>query len=186
LSIRRATLLLAAAGSLAACADAGPTGTDSERNEVAGAVGAAEDAGLTEGAWQSTGGDRPDSFAFRAPGGELLFSIGCDVRGGLLFERHGLVTRADLGMMQLRTGGAVRRLATSDADDPPRVVARAPYNDRLILALIRFEGPLEVRFEGLETLMLPPSPAVRELTQGCQRGSRPATVPAEADKDSVL
>ena len=181
MSIARPILLLAAAASLAACNKAGPTGTNSDRNEVADALSPADGAGVTEGAWQSTGGDREDSVVFRAPGGELLFSVGCDVGRGLLFQRHGLVPRANLGMMQLRTGGAVRRLAASDADEPPHVQARASYNDRLIPALMRFEAPLEVRFEGLETLLLPPSPEVRELTRRCQRGDQPPTAAAPAE-----
>ena len=181
MSIARAILLLAATASLAACGQGGPAGTNSERNEVADAVSATDDDGVTDGAWQSTGGDREDSVMFRSPDGKLLFSVGCDVGRGLLFQRHGLVPRADLGMMQLRTGGAVRRLAASDADEPPHVQARASYNDRLIPALMRFEAPLEVRFEGLETLLLPPSQEVRELTRRCQRGDQPATAAAPAE-----
>lgn len=180
---RRAALLLAAAASLAACTDAGPTGTNSDRNRIADTVSAADVDGSTEGAWQSTGGDQTEAVEFRAPDGELLFNVGCDVRRGLLFERHGFVPRADLGMMQLRTGGAVRRLAASGVDEPPHVQARASYNDRLIPALMRFDRPLEVRIEGLETLMLPPSPAVRDLAKRCQRGDRPAAAAASAEAE---
>ncbi len=180
MSIARSLLLLAAAATLTACGKAGPAGGTSERNEIADTASAADGSGVTQGAWQSTGGGRENSVVFRAPDGELLFSVGCDVGRGLLFRRHGLVPRADLGMMQLRTGGAVRRLAASDADDPPHVQARASYNDRLIPSLMRFEAPLEVRFEGLETLMLPPSQEVRELTRSCQRDDQPAATPAEA------
>ena len=179
----RAAWLPAAAASLAACADAGPTGSNSDRNEVAEAESASNDTGVTEGAWQSTAGDGADSVEFRAPDGELLFNVGCDVRRGLLFERHGFVPRADLGMMQLRTGGAVRRLAASGADDPPHVQARASYNDRLIPALLRFQQPLEVRIEGLATLRLPPSQAVRELAKSCQRADRPAAAATSAEAE---
>lgn len=174
---RRPILLLAVTVALAACADTGMPDAGSDRNEVADAVGAAaaEDDGTTTGGWQPGADGGGQSVAFQSPVGELLFGIGCDVRGGLLFERHGFVARANLGMMQLRTGGAVRRLAaTSGSDDRPLVQARAPYNDQLIPALMRFEEPLEVRIDGLETLILPPSPAVRELTRRCQRGNRPA------------
>lgn len=185
MNLGRTISLLAISAMLTACADTGPPNTNSDRNEVADAVGAtaAEDGGMTTGDWQPAAVGGGQSVAFQSPVGELLFGIGCDVRGGLLFERHGFVARANLGMMQLRTGGAVRRLAaTSGADDRPLVQARAPYNDQLIPALMRFEEPLEVRIDGLETLILPPSPAVRELARRCQRGSRPATAasPAEA------
>ena len=165
---------------LVACADTGPPNSDSDRNEVADAVGgAADNDGMTAGGWQSAEDGGGQSVAFRSTSGELLFAIACDVRGGLLFERHGLVPRANLGLMQLRTGGVVRRLAaTTASDDEPQVQARAPYNDQLIPALMRFEEPLEVRIEGLRTLMLPPSPAVRELTQRCQRSRPPPAAPA--------
>ena len=186
MSLLRAILLMAIPAALAGCADTGPPSAESDRNDVAGAA-AADDDGLTAGVWQSTADSGDRSVAFRSPNGELLFAIACDVRGGLLFERHGLVPRANLGLMQLRTGGDVRRLAaTTVADEQPQVQARAPYNDQLIPALMRFEEPLEVRIEGLETLLLPASPEVRELTQRCQRGSRPPAAaapaaPAEAD-----
>ena len=180
--VLRTALLLALAATLAACADTGAPSTDSDRNEEADAVGAGPDNdGMTAGGWQSAADDGGQSVAFRSRNGELLFAIACDVRGGLLFERHGLVPRGNLGLMQLRTGGDVRRLAaTAASDGEPQVQARAPYNDQLIPALMRFEGPLEVRIEGLETLMLPPSPAVRELTQRCQRGGRPPAAAAPA------
>ena len=173
-------LLALIPAALAACADTGPPTAEPEGNDVAGAP-AADNDGMTAGGWQAAadGGDR--SVAFRSPDGGLLFAIACDVRGGLLFERHGFVPRANLGQMQLRTGGNVRRLAaTTVADEQPQVQARAPYNDQLIPALMRFDGPLEVRIEGLETLMLPPSPEVRDLTQRCQRGSPRPTVPGPA------
>ncbi len=184
MSVLRTVLLVALSAALAACAVAEPPSGEQDRNEAADTAGAGND-GITSGGWQfatAEGGDR--LVGFRSSNGELLFAIACDVRGGLLFERHGLVPRANLGQMQLRTGGDVRRLAaTAVADDEPQVQARAPYNDQLIPALMRFEEPLEVRIEGLETLMLPPSAEVRELTQRCQRGVRPpaAAAPAKAD-----
>ena len=176
-------MLLLAAAALASCADTGAPATDSDPNEVATVdVVDEENDGTTRGSWQAAGDAEGPSVAFRAPNGELLFSIGCDRRGGLLFRRHGLVARANLGLMQLRTGGDVRRLAaTTGPDDTPQVQAKAPYNDQLIPALMRFDQPLEVRVDGLETLILPPSPAVGELTQTCQQGRRAApgaTVPA--------
>ena len=175
----RAAVFIAMSGMLVACADTGTPNTDSDRNQLADTVVDAKD-GMTAGGWQSAPDGSDQSVAFRSANGELLFAVRCDVRGGLLFERHGWIARADLGMMQLRTGGTVRRLAASGAEDPPHVQAKAPYNDRLIPALMRFEGPLEVRFEGLETLMLPPSPAVQELTRRCQSSSRPAAAAAPA------
>ena len=172
-----------AAAALASCADTGAPDPDSDPNEIA-AVDVVDEQGdgTTSGAWQAAGEAEQQSVAFRAPDGELLFSIGCDRRGGLLFRRHGLVARANLGLMQLRTGGDVRRLAAATGpDDQPQVQARAPYNDQLIPALMRFDQPLEVRVDGLETLILPPSPAVGELTETCQQGNRPAAgAPAAA------
>ncbi len=174
--------LLLAAAMLAACAESGAPVADSDPNEVAAVDIAAESDGVAPGSWQSAGAGDSASVAFRSPNGEVLFSIGCDVRGGLLFERHGFVPRADLGLMQLRTGDGMRRLATTQpSDGQAQVQARAPYNDQLIPALIRFDQPLEVRIDGFETLILPPSPMVRELTQRCQRGDRPAAAPAEAN-----
>ena len=181
----RPTLLLLAAAAVASCADTGVPNTDSDSNDLA-PVDVVEDknGGTTSGSWQPAGEAEAQSVAFRATGGELLFSIGCDQRGGLVFRRHGLVARANLGLMQLRTGGDVRRLAaTTGADDQPDVQARAPYNDQLIPALMRFDQPLEVRVEGLETLILPPSPEVGKLAEACQKGNRnapgaPATAPA--------
>lgn len=172
----RLPLLLLAAMALASCADTGTPASDPGSSEAA-AVEVVDKKydGTTSGSWQSAVDSEAPSVGFRAPNGELLFSIGCDRRGGLVFRRHGLVARANLGLMQLRTGGNVRRLAaTTGPDDQPQVQARAPYNDRLIPALMRFDQPLEVRVEGLETLILPPSPAVGELTGACQKGNRAA------------
>ena len=77
---------------LVACADTGSPNSDSDRNEVADAVGAAADNdGMTAGGWHSAEDGGGQSVAFRSTSGELLFAIACDVRGGLLFERHGLV-----------------------------------------------------------------------------------------------
>ncbi|HUE79806.1 MAG TPA: hypothetical protein VMN38_09265 [Sphingomicrobium sp.] len=168
--------MLLVAAALASCADSGPPAADSDPNEVAAVdVVGGEDDATTAGTWQAAAEAESQWVAFRAPGGELLFSLGCDRRGGLLFQRHGFVARGNLGLMQLRTGGDVRRLAaTTGADDQPQVQARAPYNDQLIPALMRFDQPLEVRVDGLETLLLPPSPAVRQLTQDCQSRNRPA------------
>ena len=181
----RLPLLLLAAAALASCADTGAPVTDSDANEIAPVdVVGQENDGTTSGSWLAAGDGEAQSVAFRAPAGELLFSIGCDRRGGLVFRRHGLVARANLGLMQLRTGGDVRRLAaTTGPDDQPEVQARAPYNDQLIPALMRFDQPLEVRVEGLETLILPPSPEVGKLTEACQKGNRgapggPAPTPA--------
>lgn len=172
--LRVPTLFLAAA--LASCADTGAPVTDSDPNEVAAVdVVEQQDDGTTSGSWQAGVDSETQSVSFRAANGELLFSIGCDRRGGLLFRRHGFVARANLGLMQLRTGGDVRRLAaTTGPDDQPEVQARAPYNDQLIPALMRFDQPLEVRVDGLETLILPPSPAIRQLTQDCQSHNRVA------------
>ncbi len=169
-------ILLLTAAALASCADTGAPVTDSDANEVAAVdVVDEKDDGTTSGSWQAADDGEARSVGYLAPDGELLFSIACDRRGGLVFRRHGLVARANLGLMQLRTGGDVRRLAAATGpDDQPQVQARAPYNDQLIPALMRFDQPLEVRVDGLETLVLPPSPAVGELTEACQKSTRPA------------
>jgi hypothetical protein len=177
-------LLLVTAAALASCTDSGPLAKDSGADEVDAveALGIAK-VGATAGAWQAAGAGDTETAEFRAPNGEPLFTIGCAVRGGLLFSRHGFVARGDLGLMQLRTGGTVRRLAsTTGGDVEPQVQARAPYNDQLIPALIRFAQPLEVRVEKLETLILPPSPTAGELVQRCQRDSRGAVTAPTAPR----
>ncbi|HXH54074.1 MAG TPA: hypothetical protein VNH53_11705 [Sphingomicrobium sp.] len=172
--------LLTAALAVAGCAetqpaDQGPrntSGWDSDR----ASDGFAPETGETAGSWHAA----PDGkVQFSDDSAEAVFSIDCDLRGGLIFHRPGLVPRGSLAMMQLRTGGAVRRLAvTTPETEQPTVEARAPYSDPLVPALMRFQQPLEVRIDGLETLSLPPSPVVREFVQNCGRiTGAPVTMP---------
>lgn len=85
--------------------------------------------------------------------------------------------------MQLRTGDTVRRLAATTAAGPqPMVQASVPYNDQLIGALMTFDEPLEVSYEGLETLVLPPSPAVGDLVRTCQRNVGAASAAPQAQQ----
>lgn len=126
------------------------------------------------GDWEASAQGGSQAVTFRGTEGEALFTIGCDERGGLVVQRPGLVTRGNLALLQLRTGDTVRRLAAttgSGSANEPQVQATVPYNDQLISALMRFDQPLEVRFEGLETLILPPNPLVSDLVRTCQRST---------------
>lgn len=166
-------ILLIAAFAVTACARSEPVDETPENIAIADPLedelNEDEDAAAA-GSWQPGAEGAAQAIAFQAPNGELLFSIRCDIRGGLILLRPGLVTRGNLALMQLRTGDTVRRLAaTTTGGSQPQVQATVPYNDQLISALMRFDEPLEVRFEGLETLVLPPSPAVGDLVRTCQQ-----------------
>jgi hypothetical protein len=138
----------------------------------------------TEGRWQVSGVG-PQPAAFIGTTGQVLFALRCDERRGLVVQRPGLIPRSQLALLQLRTGGVVRRLAvTASATGTPNIESVIPYNDELIAPLMRFDEALEVRFTGLEPLILPPSPEVAGFVQGCQsastsgEGSAPAAAPA--------
>jgi hypothetical protein len=165
---------LIAAFALAACARSEPVdeefGEDlaNADNALAEAL-ADDDEQVRSGSWLPGAEGAYQAIAFQQPNGEILFRIRCDDRGGLVLQRPGLVSRGNLALMQLRTGDTVRRLAaTTAAGPPPMVQASVPYNDQLIGALMTFDEPLEVSYEGLETLALPPSPAVGDLVRTCQ------------------
>ncbi len=159
---------------MASCAETGPPARESDPNATATIDLVPADDRTTSGTWASAGSPETPLTEFHTPTGKILFSVGCDMRGGLLLQRHGFVARANVGLMQFRTGADVRRLAvTTTSGDQPLVQARAPYNDQMIPALIRYDKPLEVRVEGLETLILPPSPAVRKLVRTCQQNPAP-------------
>jgi hypothetical protein len=178
-------MMLIAALALAACARSEPVDenygddVDLGRNLVAESLSDSEESARA-GSWLPGADGAAQSIAFQAPNGEILFSIRCDLRGGLVLQRPGLITRGNLALMQLRTGDVVRRLAVTTAGGPsPQVHASVPYNDQLIAALMTFDQPLEVRVDGLETLVLPPTPAVGALVRTCQSSAGVAAPPAE-------
>lgn len=183
------TMMLIAALALTACARSERVdenfGEDLEVpvNALAESPTEAEEAVLS-GTWLPGAEGAAQSVAFQAPNGEVVFSIRCDQRGGLVLQRPGLVSGGSLSLMQLRTGDVVRRLAVTTARGPsPQVQASVPYNDQLIGALMTFDQPLEVRYEGLETVVLPPSPAVGSLVRTCQSAADAAAIqPAPANQ----
>ena len=161
-------LAFAVAALLAGCArteEAEERQADETANQAAQLNGAAGEAdGLTKGAW-TVGSEA----SFEGASGAIELVIRCDQRRGLIIQRPGLVPRGQLGLVQLRTGGVVRRLAvTAPVGGSAGVEAVVPYNDQLIEPLMRFDDPLEVRFTGLETLQLPPSWQVAGLVRDCQ------------------
>jgi hypothetical protein len=137
----------------------------------------------TPGRWEAGAQGESQAVIFRNQQGEALFTMRCDLRGGLIVQRPGLVARGNLALMQLRTADVVRRLAVNAGAGPqPQVEARVPYNDQLIAALLSFDEPLEVRYEGLDTLNLPPSPIVGDLVRTCQQtGGTPAEAEAQTN-----
>lgn len=180
------TLMLIAALALTACARSEPVDEDFGEDVEVPANALAESLAETEeatrsGNWLPGAEGAAQSIAFQAPDGEVLFSMRCDERGGLILQRPGLITRGNLALMQLRTGDVVRRLAvTTSAGASPQVRASVPYNDQLIGALMTFDEPLEVRVEGLETVVLPPSPAVGALVRTCQSSAGAEVIGNEA------
>ena len=153
---------------LAGCArteEANQSQADQAGNLAAQAGGPASEAdSLTQGAW-TVGSEA----SFEGPSGAVELVIRCDQRRGLIVQRPGLVPRGQLALVQLRTGGVVRRLAvTAPVGGSAGVEAVVPYNDQLIEPLMRFDEPLEVRFAGLDTLQLPPSWQVAGFVRDCQ------------------
>jgi hypothetical protein len=137
-------------------------------NQAAQLNGAAGEAdGLTKGAW-AVGSEA----SFEGASGAIELVIRCDQRRGLIIQRPGLVPRGQLALLQLRTGGVVRRLAvTAPVGGSAGIEAVVPYNDQLIEPLMRFDDPLEVRFAGLDTLQLPPSWQVAGFVRDCQNAA---------------
>jgi hypothetical protein len=161
------TLWLAAAVLLSGCArteEAEERQADETANQAQLNAAAGESDGLTKGAW-AVGSEA----SFEGASGAVELVIRCDQRRGLIIQRPGLVPRGQLALLQLRTGGVVRRLAvTAPIGGSAGIEAVVPYNDQLIEPLMRFDDPLEVRFAGLDTLQLPPSWQVAGFVRDCQ------------------
>ena len=178
----RLPLLLFTAAFLAACAQTEPAETaaaDDVQEVELPTLDTAEDP-TTPGNWEAGAQGEAQSVAFRNPDGQAVFTISCDLRGGLVVQRPGLVARGNLALMQLRTADVVRRLAVNAGNSgEPQVEARVPYNDEMIAALMRFDEPLEVRYEGLETLVLPANPLVGGLVRTCQQTNSTAAIAAD-------
>jgi hypothetical protein len=184
-------MMLIAALGLTACARSEPVDESFGEDINIAANAAAESPTEAEemvrsGTWLPGAEGAAQSVAFEAANGEVLFSIRCDQRGGLILQRPGLVSRGSLALMQLGTGDVVRRLAVTTAGgETPQVQASVPYNDQLIGALMTFDEPLEVRYEGLETVVLPPSPAVGDLVRTCQSSAGAAAIGAEPANEAA-
>ena len=178
----RLPLLLLTAAFLTACAQTEPAETtagDDLQEVEQPTLDTAEDP-TTPGNWEAGAQGEAQSVAFRNPDGQTIFTIRCDLRGGLIVQRPGLIARGNLALMQLRTADVVRRLAVNaGSGDEPQVEARVPYNDEVIAALMRFDEPLEVRYEGLETLVLPANPLVADLVRTCQQTNNAAATAAD-------
>lgn len=183
----RLAALLASALMLTACARSEPANPDPGEDLELGQRGLAEqDTAMPEdpataGNWEASASGEAQSVTFRGGQNDILLTISCDLRGGLVVQRPGLVARGNLALMQLRTADIVRRLAVNAAaGQQPLVEARIPYNDQLIPALLSFDQPLEVRYESLDTLILPPNPMVGDLVRTCQQASTsgPTAAPA--------
>ena len=168
----RLPLLFLTAALVTACAQTEPADSNAgdDLQQIAQpTIDSAEDP-TSPGNWEAGAQGEAQSVAFRNPDGETIFTIRCDLRGGLVVQRPGLIARGNLALMQLRTADVVRRLAVNAATgEQPQVEARVPYNDEVIASLMRFDEPLEVRYEGLETLVLPPNPLVADLVRTCQQ-----------------
>ena len=180
--MKRLPLLLFTAAIVTACAQTEPAETNARDNLQQieqPTLDNAEDP-TTPGNWEAGAQGEAQSVAFRNPDGETIFTISCDLRGGLVVQRPGLIARGNLALMQMRTADVVRRLAVNAATgQQPQVEARVPYNDEVIAALMRFDEPLEVRYEGLETLVLPPNPLVGDLVRTCQQTNSAGTRAAD-------
>jgi hypothetical protein len=176
----RFAMLLMTATMIAGCARTEPASENAGEDVAAPALQQEAGAGerTTPGNWEASAQGESQSVTFRGRQGETLFTIACDLRGGLVVQRPGLVARGNLALMQLRTSDVVRRLAVNAGSGPqPMVEARVPYNDQLIPGLLSFDEPLEVRYEGLENLDLPPNPIVGDLVRTCQQAGGGETPP---------
>ena len=189
--MRHLLLPLLSAVLLAGCARTEPADqsqSDESPDALAQSNAAQDVEPLDQGEW-TVGSEA----SFEGASGNVLLVIRCDERRGLIVQRPGLVPRGQLALLQLRTGGVVRRLAvTASVSGTPRIEAVVPYNDQLIGPLMRFDQPLEVGFPGLETLHLPPSWKVAGFVRDCQsagpeeqaNAAAPAPAPAPAPANS--
>ena len=166
-----AALLLA----LSACgegyeAEEAPIATD--ENEVAPVTAPAlsgNEETLAEGRWeQETGGERA-ALRFVAAGGEPVFRMVCDDRGGILLERIGKEAIGNMHMMEVRSGGEVERLAMNAPEGESDVLRGAvPYNHELMEPLARPDGRLSIDAGEGGRLIVPLTTETAALSEQCR------------------
>src|SRR3546814_12886737 len=87
-------------------------------------------------------------------------------------------------MMTLVLGANPHRLAVNPVEGPlPMLRAAVPANDPLLAAIAAHQGPLELVVGDGPSLVLPPSPTIREFIGECASGD---VSPITADRKSVV
>jgi hypothetical protein len=111
------------------------------------------------GDWRETLQDDYAALEFGPAGAPPLFSLRCDERRGMLFQRHGTAPIGDLPMMLVTIGNDTRRLAVTTAGGTiPMLRAALPPRDPLLQTLAEGGEPITVRVGDAPPLVLPPSP----------------------------
>ena len=136
----------------------------------------------TIGQWIETMRDDAPALQFGAPNTEPLFSIGCDGRGGIRLDRHGIVATGT-DMMGISIGSASRRLAVNPVPGPlPMLRSTVPAQDELLEQLAKSPA-FKVTVGDSPELALPASAIVGEFVTRCQA---PEAAPPVAEAANVI
>jgi len=124
------------------------------------------------GDWRDTLQDDFAALEFGPAGAPPLFSLRCDERRGMLFQRHGTAPIGDLPMMLVTIGNDTRRLAVTTAGGTiPMLRAALPPRDPLLQTLAEGGEPITIRVGDAPPLVLPPSPGFGAFVTRCASAS---------------
>lgn len=126
------------------------------------------DAPRTPGDWSYAANIGGGAAQYRAPGGETLFSLGCDRATGTvsLFRFGGAAGPVP---MRILTETATRLLDARPAGGPaPALAASLAARDPLLDAMALSKGRFAVETAGLPTLHLPSWAEVSRVIEDCR------------------